>query len=85
MAKRRDKTVLLPVSPVNITVEEAADAFLSRDLSPNTYANFRSDLRRFCRAFSGRAVTSISPEEVRGYLEGLTNRKGEPAGNGSGT
>ena len=79
MAKRPAKTIPLPVSPADMTVEEAADAFLSRDLSPNTYANFRSDLRRFCRAFPKRPVSSISPEEVRDYLEGLTNHKGEPA------
>ena len=78
MGKHRARAIPLPVTPVEITAEEACEAFLSRDLSPNTYRNFRSDLRRFCRAFGKRPVSSIAPQEIRNYLDGLTTRTDEP-------
>ena len=79
MAKRRTKSLPLSVSPADLTVEQAADAFLSRDLSPNTYRNFQSDLRRFCRAFRGRPIASLTPQKIRAYLDRLTGHRGQPA------
>jgi len=78
MGKCQARAVPLPVAPAEMTVEEACEAFLGRDLSPNTCRNFRSDLRRFCRAFGRRPVSSIAPQEIRDYLDGLTTRTGEP-------
>ena len=79
MARRRAKLLPLPVTLAELTVEAAVEAFLKRDLSPNTFRSFRSDLGRFCRAFRRRAISSLASEEVRTYLEGLTTRKGTPA------
>ena len=79
MARRRAKLLPLPVTLAELTVEAAVEAFLKRDLSPNTFRSFRSDLGRFSRAFQGRAVATLSPEEIQTYLEGLTSRKGQPA------
>ena len=67
------------MTPAELTVEAAVEAFLKRDLSPNTFRGFRSDLGRFCGAFQSRVISSLSPDEIRAYLEGLTARKGQPA------
>ncbi len=95
MSRRRTKLLPLPVTladpstmlracpecneGASLTVESAVEVFLKRDLSPNTFRSFRSDLGRFIRAFQGRAVAFLSPEEIRAYLDGLTTRKGQPA------
>jgi len=60
------------------TVEEAVEDFLARDWSPHTLRSFVSDLGRFVRIFGSRPVDSVSAVELQDYLEGLTNRQGEP-------
>ena len=82
MAKRGGKALRLPVTRAGLRVEQAAEAFLERDFSPNTLRNFRSDLVRFCEAFEGRSVAALESDEIKTYLAGLKGRgrkKASPA------
>ena len=73
------KTVAFPNRKAGLGVTEACEAFLERDLSPNTRKSFRSDLVRFCEAFGRRQVQTVQASEIRDYLNGLTGRDGGPA------
>jgi integrase/recombinase XerD len=77
MRRRGGNVIALPVEKSGLKVEQAAEAFLERDFSPNTLRNFRSDLSRFCETFEGRPVDAIQAEEIREYLSGLKNRQGK--------
>lgn len=60
------------------SLAEAVEDFLTRDWSQNTLINFTSDLRRFIQAFGQRSINQVSPVEIQDYLDGLTNRQGQP-------
>jgi integrase/recombinase XerD len=65
-------------SPQPYTLSEAVEDFLARDWSQHTLINFTSDLRRFSHAFDQRPIDQITSVEIQDYLDGLTNRQGEP-------
>ena len=67
-----------PASDPVCTIEEAIEDFLTRDWSPNTHRCFAADLKRFAQSFGQRSVEQLSPIELQDYLDGLTNRQGEP-------
>ena len=58
------KVIRLPKTKTSLTVNQAVDAFMDRDWSPNTRRSFQSDLKRFVQAFSGRPVEAIAPKEL---------------------
>ena len=60
------------------TLAEAAEDFLARDWSAHTARNFALDLKRFTQPFGERPISQVSPVEVQDYLDGLTNRQGQP-------
>jgi integrase/recombinase XerD len=70
------KTVAFPTREHGLKVAEACEAFLERDLSPNTKKSFRSDLIRFCESFGRRQVHTIQAGEIQDYLTKLKGRGG---------
>ena len=68
----------LPTAAPPLTVQTAVDAFLSRRWSANTQRNYASDLKRFVQAFGSRPVATLAAAELQDYLDGLTNRQGDP-------
>ena len=70
------KTVAFPTQKDGLRVKEACEAFLERDLSPNTRKSFRSDLVRFCEAFGRRQVHTIQQSDIQDYLGKLKGRGG---------
>ena len=78
MAKRQGKVIEFPGKTTELTVNQAAEEFLSRDFSPNTQKAFQHDLGRFIKAFSGQPASNLSSKQIAGYLGGLTGKDDKP-------
>jgi integrase/recombinase XerD len=72
-------TVPFPKESGELTVDEAVEAFLGRDLTPNSYRSFSSDLGRLRKTFGARSVSTVTAGEITTYLSDLKGRDGGPA------
>ena len=78
MAKRHKKAIEFPGKTPELSVDQAAEEFLSRDFSPNTQKAFQHDLGGFLKAFPGQPVSNLSSKQIAEYLDGLTGQSGKP-------